>query len=96
MAVPYKNARVRCHGWPPKCCRKAVQKSPTARVAASFVEKCEQRLTEAAGHTDEPAVLAIARYTNGVAIARAQPMSAKDAFVIDKKTQLQYPLKSPY
>jgi hypothetical protein len=53
-------------------------------VAASFVEECEQRLSEAAGHTDKPAVLTVARYSHRVAIARAKPMSAKNAFVIDK------------
>jgi hypothetical protein len=53
-------------------------------MAAAFVKKVEQRLTEAAGHTDEPAVLAVARYSHRVAIARAQPMPAKNAFVIEK------------
>ncbi len=64
--------------------QKAVQKSATSRMAAAFVEKCEKRLTEAAGYTDETAVLTIARYPQRVAIARAQPMLAKSTFVIEK------------
>ena len=84
MAVPDENSRVNRHRWPPKFRGKAVQESPTSRVAAAFMEKGEQRLSEAAGHTDEPAVLAVARYSHRVAIARAQPMSAKNAFVIEK------------
>ncbi len=84
MAVPDENPRVRGHGRPPKFCGKAVQKAATSSVAAAFVKKSEQRLSEAVGHTDEPAVLAVARYSHRVAIARAQPMPAKNAFVSEK------------
>ncbi len=55
-----------------------------ARVAAAFMVESEQRVTEGTRHADEPPILAVTRYPNRVAVARAQAMAAQNALIIEK------------